>query len=382
MATTVDGKSNRKVLMLGVGAVCLAVAGWLAWTLGGGAAQPGFKLAVLVPETGNLAFVGAPIRNVLTLAQEDFKAPLQAAGVKLDMVFADTQGSAKEAVTAFNRVADVDHANGVLTSLSGPTLAVAPLAKQRSMLFMGLTIDPAFLKDQTHAFRFQYSALKEGDALAALAVKNNWKRMLILYSTDASTTHAVSQNIQPKLVGAGVAVVTESFTPGNRDFKTMCAKHAAEKWDGVVYHGFGSDLGFLIEACAAYPNISESNELCAVGCLDVPVSQRKALTKIRLFGPQFYGNPSDEIKAFYKKYESRFPNQALPWHSLYAYDAYAMLARSLIAAKSNDVNKLKAEFLRPGMLLTQSYEFTPQGDHVPPSVLLKFDSDGKAGIAP
>lgn len=378
-----ESSSSRKNLIVALIVAAVLAAGYFAFTSrkGGDSAELQYRLAVLIAETGNFAFTGKPIRNVLELASEQNRAALLKDGIDIQFQWSDTQGNPKEAVTAFNRAADVGKANGVLTNLSGQTLAVAPLAKGKSVLHFGITIDPAFLKDHPTGLRFQFSAATEADQIVKAALERKWGQMLVLHSTDASTMHVVTRLIAPKLESAGVKVTLDTFNPGQRDLNTLCGKYAKQDWSGVVYHGFGNDMPFLAEACAAYPNIAKAPKVCAVGCLDAPPAQRKQLAGIQLVGPSFYVSPSPEIKRFQELYAAKFPDQALPWHALYAYDAYAVLADILRGAKTTDAKALRPEFGKPHKGLTQQYKFDNNGDVTTETVWLEFAADGTVRAA-
>ncbi len=335
-----------------------------------------YKLAVMVPETGNLAFIGQPMHNALLLAQEENRSKLSADNIDIQLVFADTQGNPREAVTQFGRVADVEKANGIITTLSGVIGAISPIAKDRDILFIGLTPDPTFLKGNSRALRVLFSFDKEGIQLADLMKERQWKKVLILHSTDAATTYEVTKVLLPRLKINGTSATVDTFNVGQRDFKDLVAKYSQDKWDGIVLHGFGSELPFLGEACSIYPNLTSPPKLSPLSTLDVRPELRKNIAGIQFYAPSFLGTSSASYNDFVKRYNNRFPGVTLTYSSVYAYDAYLLLTEALLKSRTSSADKLKEELLSPKQGLTQKYQFDRAGDFQPDTVLLEIGKDG------
>jgi len=370
-------KSVKYLISMGV--IVTILFGVLACTKKNDSTNSGirYKLAVMVPETGNLAFIGQPIRNALTLANEQMRPKLKESKIEVDLVFADTQGNPKEAVTQFNRVADVEKANAIVTVLSGVVGAINPLAKDRDILFIALTPDPTFLQTNPKGLRVLFSFDKEGNQLADLIKERKWKKVLLLHSTDSATTYEVAKVLAPRMATDGVKATIDTFTVGQRDFKTLCAKYAGEKWDGVIYHGFGSETPVLGEACSVYPNIASAPKLSPLSTLDVKPELRRNLEGIQFFAPAFLAKSTPEYEAFSKKYAERFPGPAtFSYSSVYAYDAYLMLTEALAKRSTTNAATLKEELLLPKKALTQEYKFNKDGDFHPDTVLLEISHDG------
>lgn len=336
-----------------------------------------YKLAVMVPETGKLAFIGQPMRNALMLAGDDMKGKLAEAGIDVTLVFGDTQGDPREAVTQFQRIADIERANGIITTLSGVIGAISPLAAQRDILLVGLTPDPSFLSITPNGLRVLFSFDKEGEQLAQLINRRGWKHVLILHSTDSATTYEVTKVLMPQLQKSGVSMIADTFTVGQRDFKDLCTKYSGDKWDGIVLHGFGSELPFLAEACAAYPNLAGPPKLTPLSTLDVKPELRKNLSNAHFFAPAFLAKGSPEYQSFSARYEAKFPGSTFTYSSVYAYDAYVLIVEALLKKRSTSATELKAELMTPKKALTQEYAFSANGDFHPDTMLMRISSDGK-----
>lgn len=370
---------KRIVFALSLLATCLLLA--LSWrAMDNGHERPGklvtFKLAALLPETGRVAYIGQAIKNALVLANEEQAALLAAKGIAVKLVFADTEGEPRKALGQFTWAADVEKAHGIITVLSGVIGAINPLARERDMLLIALTPDPSFLANNDKGIRVLFSFDKEGADLTRLITDRGWKKVLLLHSSDAATAYEVTKILQPGLANAGIAVTSDSFTPGQRDFAGLCAKYGADKWDGVIYQGFGSDVPPLGEACGVFPSLAAAPKLGALSILDARPEQRKKLAGMQFFAPAFLAGGNPEYAAFVERYNKRFP-ATIGYSSAYAYDAYLLLTSALARRQTTSGAALKAELLQPGKALTEEYRFQNNGDYQPATVLLEIAANGE-----
>lgn len=62
-----------------------------------------YNLGVIIPDTGNMAFLGDPVKNGFLLAQEDWKQELAAKNITINLIFGDSQGNPKTAVSIYNQ---------------------------------------------------------------------------------------------------------------------------------------------------------------------------------------------------------------------------------------------------------------------------------------
>ena len=206
--------------------------------------------------------------------------------------------------------------------------------------------------------------------------ERSWKKVLVLHSTDSATMYEVTKVLAPRLKANGVNATIDTFAVGQRDFKTLCAKYAGKKWDGVVYNGFGSELPFVGEACSAYPNISKAPKLSGCAMLDVKPDLRGNLTGIQFYTPAFLAKTSPEYENFSKRYVERFPGMSSTYAAVYAYDAYLLLADALIKQSTTNPNTIKAELMNSKKMLAQEYKFDQNGDFQPDTLLVELSIDG------
>ena len=333
-----------------------------------------YTLTVMLPETGNLAFIGQPTKCALTLAAQDMQSDLSKDDIKIDMVFADTQGNPREAVTQFGRYVELGKSNGIITTLSGVIGAISPLAKNKEQLFIALTPDPSFLKENPYGMRVLSSL--GGPRLTSLIKERGYKRGLILHSTDAATMYDVTQLMIPDLKASGVELTVDTFDVGQRDFKNLAAKHAGAALDFLVIHGFGSELPYVAQACAGFPNLKSAALLLSLGTLDSKPDVRSALVGGQFFAPAFLDSESPLFNDFKKRFVDHCPGMTPGYPAIYAYESYTLLANALMKTHSAKALDLKKSLQSPIKALTQEYRFDSQGDFVPEMILMQVAADG------
>lgn len=341
-----------------------------------------YRLGVMIPETGNLAFIGQPIMGALILAEEATEEELAEEGIDIELVWMDTQGNPREAVTGFNRLVDVENVDGIMTTLSGVTSAVDPLAESRDLLFIGLTVEPTFLSESESEIRVFYSFKKQGELFADLIERNGWDEVLIFHSTDAATSYEVEEVVIPALEQKGVEVFKEEFNVGQRGFRDIVAKHASFDGDGIILHGFGSELPYLIEDVNNQPALAELPKYASLGSVDIQPALRERMAGVKFFAPAFAVEGAEgAFKQVLDEFASRFPDETFTYSAVYAYDAFLILAEALLQTGSKDPAVLREAMETPKEALSETYVFDEQGDYAPSVVLAEFGEDGSIRLA-
>src|SRR5574341_1937659 len=90
------------------------------------------KVGVILPLTGAQGNYGEGITKGIELALREVS--------NVEVIYEDEKSETKEAVTAFNKLTDVDGVKVIVGPvLSGSMLAVAPLAEQKKIIILGPT---------------------------------------------------------------------------------------------------------------------------------------------------------------------------------------------------------------------------------------------------
>ena len=146
-------------------------------------AEEVYKIGAILPLTGNLAFLGEPGKNALTMGQEE----LRRKGINIDIKFYDSKADPKEGISAFYKAIDIDKVKFVLTTLTGVSLAVKPIANEKKIFQGIIAIYPAITKGSNYAMRFCYNAELEAKVILNYVEQKNMRKLFIIWIFDISS---------------------------------------------------------------------------------------------------------------------------------------------------------------------------------------------------
>ena len=123
-----------------------------------------FRIGVMESLTGPGETYGTTANNAKQMAADEINASGGINGRMLELVVEDSKCSAQDAITAYNKLTNVDGVKIILgTSCSGAMLGAAPLAeKDGVILFSGLASNPDIANAGDYIFRTQISDVQVG----------------------------------------------------------------------------------------------------------------------------------------------------------------------------------------------------------------------------
>ena len=141
----------------------LAVAA-LACGSGAGQQADPFRIGVMESLTGPGETYGTVANQAKQMAADEINEAGGINGRRLELIVEDSQCSAKDAITAYNKLTDVDGVKIILgTSCSSAMLGAAPLAEADGIvLFSGLASNPDIANAGDYIFRTQISDIQVG----------------------------------------------------------------------------------------------------------------------------------------------------------------------------------------------------------------------------
>ncbi len=217
------------------------------WT--GGCSSQGdneIVLGAIMPLTGDLAVYGEPVKAGMDYAVTEINADGGVNGRMIRIVFEDDLGSPTTAVSAFNKLVDVEKVPAILGPLtSGASMATAPVAERRKVLQLSTIAGTMKLKTAgDYVFRVFASDELQGLAIADKAIDVfEAQKAAILYINNEygqGILEVVSERFQER---GGEVVVTEGVNEGDTDFRTQLVKITQTDVDlifALCYHKEGS----------------------------------------------------------------------------------------------------------------------------------------------
>ncbi len=216
--------TRRRVFFVSVLIVMAAV----AFSCGGGESseEEVYRVGVLESLTGLGETYGTVANNAKQMAADELNAAGGINGKKLELVVEDSKCNAQDAITAYNKLTDVENVKIVLgPSCSAAMLGVAPLAeKDGNILFSGVAVHPDIAQAGDYIFRNAINGEKNGTGLGNLMWDEGIRFVATLNeSTDYAEGARLTTVEQFKKRG-GEVTAEERYTSDSTDFRAPLTK--------------------------------------------------------------------------------------------------------------------------------------------------------------
>ena len=194
-----------------------------------------FRVGVMESLTGPGETYGNVALQAKQMAVDEINAAGGINGRMLELVVEDSKCGAQDAITAYNKLTDVDGMKIILgTSCSGAMLGAAPLAEDEGViLFSGLATNPDIAEAGDYIFRTSMSdaqlGIDTGNVLWADGIRT-------LATINESTDYA--EGVRRESVAqfekrGGAVVAAERYTSDTTDFRSQLTKLLDENPDAV-----------------------------------------------------------------------------------------------------------------------------------------------------
>ncbi|MDD5148787.1 MAG: ABC transporter substrate-binding protein [Candidatus ainarchaeum sp.] len=312
------------------------------------------KIGALVDLTGSGAFIGNSYLDGLKIAQQEINNSGGINGVKIELIVEDNKNLATEGITAFNTV-KLKNPEIIISTMSVPTVAISPLAKQGTPLFVSLVFADVVSKNENSASFFSRA---EDDAKASIADMDigSIKKAAVLYiNNEYGKASAEAFVKEAKMHGIEI-ISEETFLGEANDFSTPLLKLLESKPEAIYIAALNSiPIISQIKTRQDYPKIY-TNMIPVCGNLiykSPEIFNNVHLTALKV---------SIENSGQYSEFREKAKNQVnLEGNSLgYTAVAYDNLhAIADILSKNNDPVQFVKTFSTYGQFqgITGSYDF-------------------------
>jgi ABC-type branched-subunit amino acid transport system substrate-binding protein len=279
-------------------------------------ARPVVKVGVIVPLSGNNAFVGEDILDGFTLARETIFSDYD-----FQFIYEDSRLELRQAATAAQKLINVDKVD-IVVSLWDTTDVVAPIAQKAGLLHFGLRWDPRITQDFPHLFTLECTYQTYVDWHTRLWEKLGTKRVAII--RDKTKGWALcSEYLHARQLPNGMKVVfEEAHNSEQRDFRGIFIKARQEHPDLYVLWNYPP----AIEVAAR--QLREMDPGAAMTG-DFETVQNKKLVE-----GCWYINTLSMTPEFAQLFEKRF-GRPVKIRAPHAYDLFGILAKAYKQAGEN-----------------------------------------------
>lgn len=211
------------------------------------ASQP-FAIGAILSMTGAAPHYGRVMSQAAQLAVDEINAAGGVAGVQLQLFIEDHRsGDAQAAVSGFNRLVSLRGAQAILSSFSGPTVAIAPLSRDREILVLnGGGVSPRMIGVSPFMFHNRSMASDLAAGIVRRARERDMRRIAQIAIKDEfgdSTIAATSAAAQQ--LGLDVTAV-EQFVNNAGNIDTQIAKLRASRPDVVANWPTSPQAGLVV----------------------------------------------------------------------------------------------------------------------------------------
>ena len=284
------------------------------------------KIGIILPLSGDVASLGENAHNGGALALNEMSSAIKD---RLELIFEDDKFDAKNTVSAFNKLVDVDKVGIVIFFASTPCGAVAPLADQKEIPLIAVASAPV-QKNRIHVVRLELSTTEEGRVMAQYIRTKNYQRIGSIVAVQDGIQSAYSSLIADNVVVAK-EVVKESINPIERDFRSSLSKILYAHPDVMIVGLLPGSAGVFAKQARELGykgdfvgfNFIEGDETlqAAGGAIDGIV----------------YTQASDPAQNFIDKYQTAYGKSFGPG-SAHLYDAVKIIATAVERGSVNDTD--------------------------------------------
>ena len=284
-------------------------------------AQPPIAIGIVTALTGDFAFYGESTRAGVKLAEID----LQKEGLSVQFVFEDAETSAEKAVSAAQKLINLDRVRGIYSEFNPPAIAISSLIKGSDILHVYDAAPISPLKDNPLVYK-SYIDYVEGCRETARYLKNSGVTSIGVLRANVEFGELCEEGVK-QVFGAGTVV--EPYNLGTTDFRSALLKLSKARVGAIINASFPTEvmsaLKQMRELDIAIPYATESDSISD----DAIAREASFLEGVVAFGLP----PASE--AFVSRLHSELPreNAGFPPAAALGYIHAKHMAHALLACK-------------------------------------------------
>lgn len=330
--------------------------------------------------TGSLALYGANEKNGIEMAVADINNRGGIDGKRLALVVEDNQGDAKTAVTAVQKLLDVDKVDAAFTAFTHITQAVAPVVQQAGKVLIYHSSVAKMARENLLVFRDYWDAGEMGKKLGAYAGSQGHARFA--YIGEASD---VCEEFYTNLVqGLGTDVLKQTFPAGEKDFRTVLLKAKEAQADALLFCTWRSE-DLVMKQLDELQMLTIPTYHAIAPFLPSAAAVNEQFQKNRAVST-WYGftltTEDPAIQQFIARYKAAYNADPIP-DALFAYDDIMFLASAIKQCGSADAacvaDTLRAQAY-PG--ISGMLGFDQDGVSQRTMMLIRYEDDGWRELTP
>lgn len=342
-------------------------------------AEDTIKIAGIGVLSGDYAEYGLAVKEGVDLCVKQTNEKGGVLGKKVEILWEDTQGTAPNAINAYNKLLDEGVVGIVGAVLSGESKALAEMSADDGMP----QITPSstaydVTTDRPNVFRTCFLDPFQGNAIAKYMSDQGIKKAAVLYDNATEYSKGLYDAFKARCDELGVEIVAaESAAYGDKDYKTQLTTIANAAPEAVFLPYYGADAAMIL---------AQANEIGldvkfygADGIADIvdKVTDKVLLTNV-VYTDHFSTDADSELaKNFVSSFEAEYGKLPTISFSATGYDAALVLLSAIEAAGSTDKEAIVAAIKATNIdAVSGKITFDDHNDPIKSAFLLTFDDQG------
>ena len=303
----------------------------LALVACGGDDGDAFRIGVMESLTGPGETYGTVANQAKQLAVDEINAAGGINGRMLELVVEDSKCNAQDAITAYNKLTDVDGVKIILgTSCSGAMLGAAPLAEEEGVvLFSGLATNPDIAEAGDYIFRTAMSDAQLGIDTGNLLWADGIRTLATINESTDYAEGVRRESVAQFEKRGGQVVAEERYPTDTTDYRSQLTKLLNENPDALHVAAQAEFAGGTIVKQARELGFEGPiySDVVAVGttALEIAGDAATGLKAVSADLDPSNNKAQEVLKSFREKYDYI----TLPWYIGSAYDDVYITAECL-----------------------------------------------------
>jgi len=188
--------------------------------------QGTIKIGVIAPLTGPLAEYGIALVNGIELLNSENSNP------NVEYIFEDNKWDSKEAISAFNKLVQIDGVDVVINWGTPTSEAIAPLVGE-IVPFIAITTEPEITALSPYIIRGGFNRPDEYIAKVWEHLRSNDVKKIGVIKTEIVYLNSLLNELEKAKNADESVVLIDNFNFGDSDFKSAIAKLSENEYDAI-----------------------------------------------------------------------------------------------------------------------------------------------------
>lgn len=205
------------------------------------------KVGAILPLTGDISEYGERCKKGIDVAVEEINNSGGIDGKKVEIIYEDSKGVAKEGGTSAQKLINIDKVRAIIGAVSSSvTLAIEPLiTKDEVILISPAASSPKLTKISPYFFRTWPSDVFEAQVLANLSFRQlNIKTVTIIYVNNDYGIGLKDEFSKTFTNLGGQVLLMEGYPQDNKEFRPILTKIKGKNPQAIYLAGYHKEMAF------------------------------------------------------------------------------------------------------------------------------------------